>query len=151
MKQSVDKILERTPQVTGNLISVLHEIQSQYSCLPKEALRHLAEQTGIPITRLYSIATFYHFFSLKPKGRHEIHVCSGTACHVKGSQRVLDDLTRKLGVEAGETTPDMRYTLNEVRCVGACSFAPVVVVGDQTYGEVTAKKISEILSKHNAA
>ena len=144
----VDDILARHPQVTGNLISVLHEVQSLYNYLPEDALRHLAKKSGVPITRLYSIATFYHFFSLKPKGRHQVHVCLGTACHVKGGQRVLEEFERKLGVAAGETTPDMRYTVDEVRCVGACSFAPAVVVGETMYADVTPKKVSEILKKH---
>ena len=146
----IDGILSRYVEVTGNLISLLHEVQSHFGYLPKDALYYLAKKTGIPITRLYSIATFYHFFSLKPKGRHEIHACTGTACHVKGASRILDELKRKLGIEAGETTPDMQFTLNEVRCVGACSFAPVVVVGDRTYGEVSSRKISEILKKYQA-
>jgi NADH:ubiquinone oxidoreductase subunit E len=144
----VDDILVRHPRVTGNLISVLHEVQSHYSYLPEHALRHLAKKSGVPITRLYSIATFYHFFSLEPKGRHQIHVCLGTACHVKGGQRVLEEFERKLGVRAGETTPDLRYTVDEVRCVGACSFAPAVVVGETMYADVTPKKVSDILRKH---
>jgi NADH-quinone oxidoreductase subunit E len=144
----VDDILTRHPQVTGNLISVLHEVQSHYSYLPEDALRHLARKSGVPITRLFSIATFYHLFSLQPKGRHQIHVCLGTACHVKGGHRILEDFERKLGVRAGETTPDMRYTVDEVRCVGACSFAPAVVVGETMYAGVTPKKVSEILKKH---
>ncbi len=146
----VDDILSHHLEVTGNLISVLHEVQSHFGYLPKDELYYLAKRTGIPITRLYSIATFYHFFSLKPKGRHQIHVCTGTACHVNGAARILDELERKLGIAAGETTPDMQFSLGEVRCVGACSFAPVVVVGDQTYGEVNSKKISQILKQHQA-
>ena len=146
--EPIDGVLSRYPEVTGNLISVLHEVQSHFGYLPKDALYYLAKKTGIPITRLYSIATFYHFFSLTPKGRHEIHVCTGTACHVKGAERILDELTRKLGIKLGETTPDMQFTLNEVRCVGACSFAPAVVVGDQTYGPVNSKKITQILKKY---
>lgn len=144
----VDGILTRYPQVTGNLISVLHEVQTHYGYLPEDALRHVARKSGVPITRLYGIATFYHFFSLKPKGRHQIHVCMGTACHVKGGQRVLEEFERKLGVSAGETTPDMKYTVNEVRCVGACSFAPAVVVGETMYADVTPKKVADILKRH---
>ena len=147
----VDDILSRHLQVTGNLITVLHEVQSHYNYLPQDALYYLAKRTGIPITRLYSIATFYHFFSLKPKGRQQIHICTGTACHVKGAQRILDELERKLGIRPGETTPDLQFTINEVRCVGACSFAPVVVAGGETYGEVTSRKITDILKRHSDA
>ena len=141
----IDDILARYAEVTGNLISLLHEVQSHYGFLPKDALYYLAKQTGVPVTRLYSIATFYHFFSLKPKGRHEIHVCTGTACHVKGAAGILDELKRKLGIGVGETTADGEITLNDVRCVGACSFAPVVVQGGQTHGEVNSKKLTALL------
>ena len=146
----VNDILARHLEVTGNLISVLHEVQSYYGYLPQDVLYYLAQQTGIPITRLYSIATFYHFFNLKPKGRHQVQVCTGTACHVKGAARILDELTRKLGIEPGETTPDRRFSLGLVRCVGACSFAPVVVVGNQTHGEVTSKMISKLIKELGA-
>jgi NADH:ubiquinone oxidoreductase subunit F (NADH-binding)/NADH:ubiquinone oxidoreductase subunit E/Pyruvate/2-oxoacid:ferredoxin oxidoreductase delta subunit len=147
----IDGILSRYVEVKGNLISLLQEVQSHFGYLPEDALYDLAKKTGIPITRLYSIATFYHFFSLKPKGRHEIQVCTGTACHVKGAARILDDLKRKLAIGVGETTPDRQFTLNEVRCVGACSFAPVVVVGGQTCGEVNPHKLAKILKTHQAA
>ena len=113
----IDGILSHYVEVTGNLISLLQEVQSHFGYLPKDALYYLAKKTGIPITRLYSIATFYHYFSLTPKGRHEIQVCTGTACHVNGSLPLLDELIRKLGIKLGETTPDMQFTLNEVHCV----------------------------------
>lgn len=142
-----DEILEGFPEVTGNLISVLHEVQSRYGYLPEEILRHLAARTGVPVTRLYGIATFYHQFSLKPKGRHQVHVCLGTACHVKGAARILEDLERRLEVKSGETTPDMRYSLDDVRCVGACSFAPVVVVDGDTLGGMSPKKVADVLRK----
>ncbi len=147
-RAAVDEILERHPQVTGNLISILHEVQSRCGYLPEAALRHLSLRTGVPITRLYGIATFYHFFSLKPKGRHQVHVCLGTACHVKGGKRIIDELERSLGVKAGETTADMRFSLGEVRCVGACSFAPVVMVDEAMHGEVTPKQVTDLLKKH---
>lgn len=145
---SVDEILSRYPEITGNLISVLHEIQSHYNYLPEDALRHLAGKTGVPITRLYSIATFYHLFSLKPKGKHQVHVCLGTACHVKGSQRVLDELKRKLAVDEGETTGDGKFTLDAVRCVGACSLAPVMVVDKDTHSNISSKKALDVLKKY---
>jgi NADH:ubiquinone oxidoreductase subunit E len=133
----VDDILQNYPTVTGNLIAILHEIQSHYNYLPEDALRYLAGRTGIPATRIYSIATFYHFFSLTPKGKHQVRVCLGTACHVKGSQRILDEMKRKLGVDEGETTPDMQFTLEAVRCIGACS--------------VTSKKALTLLMRYQPA
>ncbi|HTF99393.1 MAG TPA: NADH-quinone oxidoreductase subunit NuoE [Nitrospirota bacterium] len=147
----VDDVLSNYPQVTGNLISILHEVQSHYNYLPEDALRHLSKKTGVPVTRLYSIATFYHFFSLTPKGKHQVRVCLGTACHVKGGQRILDEMKRKLGVEEGETTPDMKYTLDAVRCIGACSLAPVMVVDNDTHSNVTSKKALDILKKYDKA
>ena len=144
----VENVLVNYPQVTGNLISILHEIQSHYNYLPEDALRHLAKKTGVPITRLYSIATFYHFFSLTQKGKHQVRVCLGTACHVKGGQRILDEMKRKLGVDEGETTADMKYTLDAVRCIGACSLAPVMVVDNDTHSNVTSKKALDILKKY---
>jgi NADH:ubiquinone oxidoreductase subunit E len=144
----VDEILSRYPDITGNLISVLHEVQTHYNYLPEDALRHLSKKTGVPVTRLYSIATFYHLFSLTPKGRHQVHVCLGTACHVKGSQRILDELKRKLGINEGETTGDRRFSLDAVRCVGACSLAPVMVVDKDTHSNITSKKALDTLKKY---
>ena len=144
----IDDILDNYPHVTGNLIAILHEIQSHYNYLPEDALRYLASATGVPATRLYSIATFYHFFSLTPKGKHQVRVCLGTACHVKGGQRILEEMQRKLGIKEGETTPDMHFTLEAVRCIGACSLAPVVVVDNDTYGSVTSKKTLTLLKRY---
>lgn len=146
--EKIDEILTGFPEIKGSLISILHEVQSLYNYLPEEALRHLSKRTGIPLTRLYSIATFYHFFSLTPKGRHLVNVCLGTACHVKGSPRILGLIKRKLSIEEGETTPDMDFTLNTVRCIGACSLAPVMVVDKDTHGNVTTSMVPEILKKY---
>lgn len=144
----VDEILSHYPEITGSLISVLHEIQSHYNYLPEDALRHLSKKTGVPITRLYSIATFYHLFSLTPKGKHQVHVCLGTACHVKGSQRILDELKRKFKINEGETTEDRQFSLDAVRCVGACSLAPVMVVDKDTHSNITSKKALDALKKY---
>ena len=146
--KELDGILARYPEPESTIISILHEVQSVCHYLPEEALRQLASKTGVPVTRLYSIATFYHFFSLTPKGRHQVHVCLGTACHVKGSERVLTEIERELGAREGETTPDMRFSIGAVRCVGACSLAPVRVVDNQTYGKMTPKNAKEALKKY---
>lgn len=146
--KEIDLILENFPETKGNLISILHEVQSLFNYLPEEALRYLSEKTKIPLTQLYGIATFYHFFSLTPKGRHQVLVCLGTACHVKGSPRILGEVKKKLAVEEGETTEDMRYTINTVRCVGACSFAPVMIVDKDTHGNLASTKVAEILNRY---
>jgi NADH-quinone oxidoreductase subunit E len=146
--EAIDKILEKFPEIKGNLISILHEVQSLENYLPEAALRYLSQKTGVPLTQLYGIATFYHFFSLTPKGRHQIFVCLGTACHVKGSPRILGEVKKRLGAEEGDTTTDMRFTLNTVRCVGACSFAPVLLVDKDTHGNVAPKQVVDILSRY---
>jgi NADH-quinone oxidoreductase E subunit len=146
--EKINEILARYPDRKGNLISILHEVQSEFNYLPEDALKYISRRLDIPITRLYSIATFYHFFSLKPKGRHTVSVCLGTACHVKGSERVLRTVETALGVMEGETTTDMRFTVGAVRCVGACSLAPVMVVNKETHGKVNAKQVPNILSKY---
>jgi NADH:ubiquinone oxidoreductase subunit E len=146
--EAIDKILEKFPEIRGNLISILHEIQSLENYLPEGSLRYLSQKTGVPLTQLYGIATFYHFFSLIPKGRHQIHLCLGTACHVKGSPRILNEVKKRLHLEEGETTEDRRFTLETVRCVGACSLAPVMVVDKKTHGNLVLKEVGDILNKY---
>lgn len=146
--EEIDRILEGFPEIKGNLISILHEVQALENYLPEGSLRYLSQKTGVPLTQLYGIATFYHFFSLTPKGRHQVFVCLGTACHVKGSMRILGEVKKRLAVEEGETTGDLRYTVNTVRCVGACSFAPVLLVDKDTHGNVLSNQVVGILNKY---
>lgn len=146
--EHLNTILERYPEPTGNIIAILHEVQSQYNYLPEEALMYVAKRIGVPITRLYSIATFYHFFSLEPKGKHQVQVCLGTACHVKGSEKLLHEMERQLGVKEGETTDDMQFSLGAVRCIGACSLAPVVVVDHDTHAKISTKQVSAVLKQY---
>lgn len=146
--EKINEILARYPDRKGNLILILHEVQSEFNYLSEDALRYISRRIDIPITRLYAIATFYHFFSLKPKGRHTVNVCMGTACHVKGSERALRAVELALNVMEGETTTDMRFTVGAVRCVGACSLAPVMVINKDTYGMLKPKQIPNILSKY---
>ena len=146
--EHLNSILERYPEPTGNIIAILHEVQSHYNYLPEEALMYVAKRIRVPITRLYSIATFYHFFSLEPKGKHQVQVCLGTACHVKGSEKLLHEMERQLGVKEGETTDDMQFSLGAVRCIGACSLAPVVVVDHDTHAKITTKQVSAVLKQY---
>jgi len=145
---TINAILSKFPEIKGNLIATLHEIQNHFHYLPEEELRYLSQKKGIPITQIYSIATFYNRFSLKPKGRHQISVCLGTACHVKGAEKILDELKRQLQVEVGENTDDMNFSLEEVRCVGACSLAPVVVIDEDTHRQVTPKEVGTLLDRY---
>ncbi len=145
---AIEAILEKYPEVRGNLIGILHEVQNHFHYLPEAELRYISKRTGIPITQIYSIVNFYNRFSLTPKGRNEVCVCLGTACHVNGAEKVLNAIREKLHIEPGETTDDMRYTLEEVRCIGACSLAPAVVINEETYGQVTPRQVGKMLDKY---
>lgn len=129
------------------LIAVLEEIQARYRYLPPEALILASERLGVPLSQAYSVATFYHAFSLKPKGKHCLHVCMGTACHVRGSPQVLDRLETKLGVRAGGTTRDRAFTLETVNCLGACALGPIVVTDGEYSGQMTAQKVDTLLKR----
>ena len=141
----IEEIIDRFPKVLSSLMGVLQEIQIEYKYLPKESLLAVADKMGIPLSRVYNVATFYNAFSLIPSGRHIIHVCLGTACHVRGSGKILEELERNLGIKSGETTEDMKFTLESVNCLGACALGPVMVIDGEYFGKVTSEKISSIL------
>jgi NADH:ubiquinone oxidoreductase subunit E len=145
--EAIDRALSRFAEFDGNLIMMLHEIQTICNYLPEEALELLSRKTGFSLQRIYSIATFYNHFSLVPRGRHVVHVCMGTACHVQGAGRVLGELEQQLGVKEGGTTEDMAFSLGAVRCVGACSLAPVVLIDGQTHSGVLPRKVKFLLRK----
>ncbi len=147
--QAVDKILAQFPDTTGNLIAILHAVQNHFHYIPEAELRYIAKKIDVPITQIYSIVNFYNRFSLTPKGKTEIAVCLGTACHVQGAARVIDEIGDKLNIAAGETTDDLAFSLNEVRCIGACSLAPAVVINGETYGQVTPKQVGKILNAYS--
>jgi len=140
-------LINREAQDDASLIAVLESIQAQYRYLPFEALVLASERLGVPLAQAYSVATFYHAFSLKPKGEHCLHVCMGTACHVRGSPQVLDRLQTKLGVKPGGTTRDRLFTLETVNCLGACALGPIVVTDGDYSGQMTAQKVDTLL-KH---
>ena len=130
----------------GALIPILQKVQEEFGYLPEEAIRGIADFIGVPESRVYSVATFYTMFRFTPAGRNRVLVCRGTACHVRGTSRVLEALESQLGIKEGETTPDMAFSLESVACIGACGAAPTMMVNEDTYGHLTAKKISEILA-----
>ena len=132
----------------GSLISVLEAIQSQYRYLPREAMILVSESLGVPLSQTYSVATFYHAFSLKPRGRYVIRVCLGTACHVRGSQRVLEKVSQLLRIEPGETTPDRLFTLETVNCLGACALGPIMVVENEYFGQMNPARVDAALGKY---
>jgi NADH-quinone oxidoreductase subunit E len=141
----INDIINREAIGDGSLIAALEEIQERYRYLPPEALILASERLGVPLSQAYSVATFYNAFSLKPKGKHCLHVCMGTACHVRGSPQVLDRLESKLGIQAGETTRDHLYTLETVNCLGACALGPIVVTDDEYSGQMTIQKVDQLL------
>ncbi len=132
----------------GEVINVLHKVQGEYGYLSAEVQQVIAEELNIPVSRVYGIVSFYSFFTMVPKGKNPISVCLGTACYVRGAEKVLDELKRQLNVEVGGTTEDGNFSLNVLRCVGACGLAPVMMVGDKVYGRLTPDKVKEILAEY---
>jgi len=141
------RILEKHTEDRGGLIAILEEIQAEYGYLPEKSLRIISDKTGRPLVDVYSIATFYRSFSLKPRGKHLIYACLGTACHVRGAPRVVEELKHQLGIEAGETTPDKEFTLETVNCLGACALGPVVVIDGHYFSKVRKSRISQLLEQ----
>jgi len=130
------------------LISILQDIQAEYHYLPKEALEIASKTLNIPLIDIIGVATFYRSFSLKPKGKHQIVVCMGTACHVRGAPKILEEFERKLNIPCGETTPDGEFSLESVACLGCCAIGPVVVVDGNYPAQTTIRKIDSILKKY---
>jgi NADH:ubiquinone oxidoreductase subunit E len=127
---------------------VLHKAQELFGFLPIEVQEHVAKGLGLPVSEVYGVVTFYHYFSMQPRGRHTVNLCLGTACYVRGAKKVAEALTQELGIKLGETTPDRRFSLTTQRCFGACGLAPVVMINNDVHGRVTAKKIPAILAKY---
>lgn len=141
----VQGALAAWPPRAENLIPVLQEFQAELHYLPEDALRAVARQFRIPLRQVFHVATFYNCFSLEPRGRHQIRVCLGTACHVRGGQRILDKVLRELDLPASGTTPDLGFSVEPVRCLGCCALAPVMRVDQRTYGHLLQSRVSRIL------
>ena len=139
------RILEKHTEDKGRLIAVLEEIQDEYGYLPEESLRIVSDETGRSMVDVYGVATFYRSFSLTPRGKHLICACLGTACHVRGAPRVVEELERQLRIEAGQTTEDKEFTLETVNCLGACALGPVVVIDGHYFSQVRKSKVSQLL------
>ncbi|MBM3309901.1 MAG: NAD(P)H-dependent oxidoreductase subunit E [Candidatus Aminicenantes bacterium] len=148
MVERVSEIVTKYQTDPGAVIAILQDVQEAFHYLPREALEAVSRDLAIPLSRVLSLATFYKAFSLKPKGRHPVHVCLGTACHVRGAQLVLEKFERELGIKTGETSPDQAFSLDAVRCVGCCGLAPVVMVGEEIQGKITPAKVSGLVKKY---
>lgn len=150
-QQDVDKINEICNSFNNKpleLINVLHKAQEHFGYLPAEVQEVIAMNLNISTAQVYGVVTFYSFFTMTPKGRHPISICMGTACYVRGAEKVLDEFKKELKIQAGETTPDGKFSLSSLRCVGACGLAPVVIVGDKTYGRVAPDDVKMILKEY---
>lgn len=148
MQDVLDRILEKCRSEEGNIISVLQDVQDEYGYIPEETVSYLSEQLGIPSANIFGITTFYAQFYLKPRGKNVITVCCGTACHVKGSDRLLDYTRRECGISGHEdTSRDKVFTVERVACVGSCSMAPVVIVNKQVHGRMSASKLKNEIQK----
>ena len=142
----LDAFIDSLPSKKGELIRVLHTAQGLFGYLPKEVQMYVAKRMEVPVSKVYGIVSFYSFFTMKPKGEYDISVCLGTACYVRGADKVLEELEKQLGVKVGETTEDGKFSLRTLRCVGACGLAPVVMVGEKVYGRVTKDMVKDIIA-----
>lgn len=145
----IDEIIDRHHGEASSLIQVLLEIQSENNWLPKRVLERVAERLQVPLTRIQHIATFYKAFSLVPKGRHQINVCMGTACHVRGASRVLDTLKELTGIKPGETDLELKYSLETVNCLGCCALGPVLEIDGKTHGKVNSGAMAAVLKDYD--
>ena len=144
---TMDRILEKNGRDPAALLAILQDVQTEENWLPPEALSQISAGLGIPLARVYRLATFFKSLSLKPRGKHICQVCIGTTCHVRGAPRLVDKVELEMGVKAGETTKDMEFTVETVGCVGACALGPVVVLDKQYHGGMTAEKLGKVLRK----
>ena len=145
---AVDAIIERHRSKPGVLIPVLEEVQEAVGYLPESLQRHIAQGLEVPLSQVYGVVTFYSYFTMKPRGKHEVKVCLGTACHVRGGQRLLDAVEQKLEICPGDCTADRQYSLDVVRCIGACGVAPIMTVDKHVHKQVKPAKVDEILGKY---
>ena len=146
--REVDRIIGRFKGRDGALIPALTEVQEAVGYLPESVQRRVSSGLGIPLAQVYGVVTFYSFFTMSPRGKHQIRVCLGTACHVRGGQRVVDRLADDLGIAPGECTPDRNFSLEVVRCLGCCALAPVLVVGENIHKHLKVDKLGAIIKKY---
>ena len=147
-RERIGAILDRYHHDKGSLVSILQDTQAEIGYLAREALLEVSTGLDVPLSRVYGVATFFRAFSLTPRGRHQINVCMGTACHVRGAVRTLETVERESGIRTGETSQDLRFSLDTVNCVGACALGPIVIVDGKYSGEMTVGKVKPLLARH---
>jgi NADH-quinone oxidoreductase subunit E len=146
--QVVDTILQKHPKDPSAIIQVMLDVQNELYYLPRDVIEYISEYLDVPLSRTYNLATFYKAFSLKPKGKFPIAVCTGTACHVQGAVKILEQIERELKIKEGETSADKKFSVETDRCLGCCGLAPVVTVGKNLHGKVPTSKVSKILKQY---
>jgi NADH-quinone oxidoreductase subunit E len=139
--------IEKWKEKPGNLIMILHKVQEEFGYVPREAAMKVADLIDVPLAKIYGVLTFYHYFKLNKPGKYNIQVCMGTACYLKGGEDILLELEKLLGVGTNQVTDDGQFSIEAVRCVGACGLAPVIVIGEETFGKLTKERLPEILAK----
>jgi NADH-quinone oxidoreductase subunit E len=144
---NIDAIIDRYESSPSALLAIMQDVQDSERYLPKEAMDRIAAKLSIPIARVYQMATFFESFHLEPRGKHVCTVCMGTACHVRGAQRLVEQLERDLDVPSGETTTDMMFTIEEVNCVGACALGPLVIINGEYHGNMTSGSLQKVIKK----
>ncbi|MFC1883402.1 complex I 24 kDa subunit family protein [Thermodesulfobacteriota bacterium] len=145
----IDQIIDKHGSQPSSLIQILLDIQSENSWLPKEVLERVSKVLDVPLTRIQHIATFYKAFSVVPKGRHQVHICMGTACHVRGATRVLDTVQDATGIKPGETDLDLKFSLETVNCLGCCALGPVMEIDGKTHGKMSPGETADVLKKYD--
>lgn len=146
--QELEQYIDSMPSTKGELIRVLHKAQGIFGFLPEEVQRFVAKKMGVSTAKVFGVVSFYSYFTMTPKGEHKISICMGTACYVRGAEKVLNEFKKQIGIQVGETTADGKYSIDALRCVGACGLAPVVLVGEKVYGRVSADMVKDIIANH---
>ncbi len=147
-EEKIEEIIREYDSSRDSLISILQDVQSEYRYLPESILKLVARKLGLPLIQVYGVATFFKAFSLKPRGKHLLSVCLGTACHVRGAPAVLDEVERKLCIEPGETSEDMQFTLETVNCLGACALGPIMVMDGEYHGQMVPGKVQATINRY---
>jgi NADP-reducing hydrogenase subunit HndA len=151
-KDQIDKIKEISKSFDNKgdeLINVLHKVQGTFGYLPAEVQEIVAQELNIPVAKVYGVVTFYSFFTMLPKGKYPVSICTGTACYVRGAEKVLEEFKKELKIQVGETTADGKFSISCLRCVGACGLAPVIMIGSKTYGRVAPDMVKDILGEYS--